>query len=115
MDKCLPFGASISCSHFQRFSDAIAHIVRFRVRITIGPINYLDDYLFLGITSIDCDNQVSVFLWVCEKIRFPVSEEKTEWSCTNLTFLGFLIDTIKQIVAIPTDKVQLAIDLIEGS
>ena len=25
VDKCLPFGASISCSHFQRFSDAIAH------------------------------------------------------------------------------------------
>ena len=23
VDKCLPFGASISCSHFQRFSDTI--------------------------------------------------------------------------------------------
>ena len=26
-DKCLPFGASISCSHFQRLSNAIKHIV----------------------------------------------------------------------------------------
>ena len=26
-DKCLPFGAAISCSHFQRFSNAIAHLV----------------------------------------------------------------------------------------
>ena len=28
VDKCLPFGASISCAHFQRVSDAIAHLVR---------------------------------------------------------------------------------------
>ena len=27
VDKCLPFGASISCSHFQHFSDAVAHIL----------------------------------------------------------------------------------------
>ena len=28
VDKCLPFGASISCSHFQRFSNAVKHIVQ---------------------------------------------------------------------------------------
>ena len=27
VDKCLPFGASISCAIFQAFSDAVAHIV----------------------------------------------------------------------------------------
>ena len=27
IDKCLPFGSSISCAHFQAFSNAIAHIV----------------------------------------------------------------------------------------
>ena len=26
--KCLPFGSSICCLHFQRFSDALKHIVR---------------------------------------------------------------------------------------
>ena len=28
IDKCLSFGASISCSHFQRMSNGIAHIVK---------------------------------------------------------------------------------------
>ena len=48
VDKCLPFGSSISCSHFQAFSDALAHIFEYlmgnnrRVRVT----NYLDDFLF---------------------------------------------------------------------
>ena len=26
-DKCLPFGAAISCALFQAFSDAVAHLV----------------------------------------------------------------------------------------
>ena len=45
VDKCLPFGSSISCSHFQRFSNAIAHLVQFRTKKPL--INYLDDYLFI--------------------------------------------------------------------
>ena len=46
IDKCLPFGAAISCAHFQAVSDAIAHIVKFLTRKT--PINYLDDFLFIA-------------------------------------------------------------------
>ena len=30
VDKCLPFGSSVSCSQFQTVSNAIAHIVAFR-------------------------------------------------------------------------------------
>ena len=32
VDKCLPFGASISCALFQRFSDALCHIVQFKTK-----------------------------------------------------------------------------------
>ena len=32
VDKCLPFGASISCALYQRISDAIAHLVRYKCR-----------------------------------------------------------------------------------
>ena len=45
VDKCLPFGASISCALFQAFSNALAHIVRHFTKKR--NINYLDDYLFL--------------------------------------------------------------------
>ena len=30
-NKYLPFGASISCSHFQRFSNALKHLLEFRI------------------------------------------------------------------------------------
>ena len=30
IEKCLPFGSSISCSHYQCFSNALRHIIEFR-------------------------------------------------------------------------------------
>ena len=30
VDKCMPFGSSISCAIFQRFSNAVAYLVKFR-------------------------------------------------------------------------------------
>ena len=45
-DKALPFGASISCSHYQRVSRAISHLVTYRTgKKTVG---YLDDYIFIA-------------------------------------------------------------------
>ena len=38
MDKCLPFGASISCTHFQRVSNAIAHIFNWRTKRLITTL-----------------------------------------------------------------------------
>ena len=71
VDKCLPFGASISCSHFQRFSNAVAFLVKRRTRKPL--INYLDDYFFAALTALLCNNQIQVFLDICESIRFPLS------------------------------------------
>ena len=112
VDKCLPFGASISCSHFQRFSNAVRHIVQFRTKKSV--VNYLDDYMFATLLKFLCNNQVKEFLQVCEIIAFPVSLEKTFWATTKLTFLGLLIDIINQWVMVPVEKVQKAVALIES-
>ena len=111
VDKCLPFGASISCAHFQRFSNAVKHIVEWRTNRSL--VNYLDDFLFAALMTLICYNQVREFLSVCEQINFPVSLEKTFWAATKLTFLGLLIDTINQCVCIPVEKVMEAKNLIE--
>ena len=110
VDKCMPFGAAISCSHFQRFSDAVAHIVKFFTKKE--NINYLDDFFFAALLKAVCDGQIKMFLKVCQTINFPVSMEKTFWGTTKLTFLGLLIDTVAQLVCIPTDKIEKAIDLL---
>ena len=112
VDKCLPFGASISCSHCQRFSNAVRHIVQFRTRKPL--VNYMDDFLFAALMKLVCNNQVVEFLQVCELISFPVSLEKTFWATTKLVFLGLMIDTINQCVCVPKDKVLKAVSMIDS-
>ena len=72
--------------------------------------NYLDDFLFTALIASMCDAQVEVFLSICEQIRFPVSLDKTVWSCQLLTFLGFLINTIEQKISVPLEKVEKAVE-----
>ena len=111
VDKAVPFGASISCAHFQAVSDAIAHLVEHRTGSR--PVNYLDDYFFAKLLKLLCDNQVRSFLQICAEINFPVSMEKTQWGTHVIVFLGLLIDTINQRVRIPADKIQNTISMID--
>ena len=110
IDKCMPFGASISCSHFQRFSNAVAHIVKFFTKK--DNLNYLDDFFFVQMLRAACNNQMEKFMEVCELINFPVSEEKTFWGTTKLSFLGLLIDTVAQLICVPVEKIEKARNLI---
>ena len=50
---------------------------------------------------------------MCEEISIPVVLEKTFWGTTLLVFLGLLLDTEKQLVCIPTDKIEKALGYIE--
>ena len=54
VDKCLPFGSSISCAIFQSFSDCVAHIVQYKNTTCQGKkvINYLDDFFLCCFTEI---------------------------------------------------------------
>ena len=98
VDKCLPFGASISCSHFQAVSDAIAHVVKFYTHKKVT--NYLDDFLFAAFLKMLCDRQVKKFIWVCKEINMPVNRDKTFWGTTSLTFLGGLSLHLNHLIAL---------------
>ena len=110
IEKCLPFGSSISCKIFQDFSDSIAFIVQ--KKAGKENINYLDDFLFIALLKQYCNEQVEMFLDICEQICFPVSMEKTVWAEQIIIFLGMMIDNINQVVCIPKRKVDKALYLI---
>ena len=111
IEKALSFGASISCSHSQRFSNSIAHITKVCTRKS--PVNYMDDFYFCAMMKKLCDWQLHIFLEICDYINFPVSLGKTYWGTQILAFLGLLINTISRMVGIPADKVERALYLIE--
>ena len=91
-EKNLPFGASISCSHFTRFSNSLRHLVETRLSTRYVITNYLDDFLFIDTTKQGADHLVRNFLEVCSLIKSPVSLDKTEWGSIRMTFLGILLD-----------------------
>ena len=74
VDKCLPFGASISCSHFQRFSNCVAFICFKKTGKRVN--NYVDDFFFTALLKALCNGQVYEFLNISEQINFPVVLEK---------------------------------------
>ena len=55
IEKCLPFGASISCAIFQAFSDALQFLIEHRLKVTNRITNYLNDYIFITLSKIYCD------------------------------------------------------------
>ena len=113
IDKCLPFGALISCAHFQEFSNAITHVVK--VKSGKDNINYLDNFMFIAMLKALCDGQVNLFTAICNRINFPVSLDKTFYSSTCMVFLGLLIDTVAQLVMIPGDKIEKGIELLTNA
>ena len=71
VDKCLPFGSSISCADFQRFSNSIAFVLRWYNKSNKKPLNYLDDFLFAALRKLICDQLISEFLQLCKIPKFP--------------------------------------------
>ena len=56
VDKCLPFGASISCAIFQAFSDALKFLAEHRSRVQrlLGGLSlHLNHLIALGMTIYD--------------------------------------------------------------
>ena len=102
IDKCLPFGSSISCAHFQLFSDALACIMEHKLKMRVT--NYLDDFLFIAESEEHCNDMLTQFLETCQEIGCPVSEEKTEPANEVMVFLGVLLDGKNHVLAIPKDK-----------
>ena len=115
VDKCLPFSSSISCSHFQHFSDALCHLIQWRLKLNNKRriTNYLDDFLFVAKTLERCNFMIQEFLKLCTDIRVPVSMEKTEWGSILTMFLGILLDGRNLILAIPEDKRLHAVNLLQ--
>ena len=114
VDKCLPFGASISCAHFQRFSNALKHLVEFLAGRKMIVTNYLDDFLFVEATRWSYNHLVRIFLVICQTINLPVSHEKTEWAAQQIIFLGVLLDGARLTLSVPMEKGEKALKLLRN-
>ena len=111
VDKCLPFGASISCALFQRFSNALKYLIQYKTAMD-SINNYLDDFLFVAATMIICNFMIQSFLDLCNELGVPIAIDKTEWASIRMIFLGILLDGEFMTFVIPEEKRVRAIDLV---
>ena len=113
VERNLPFGASISCSHFTKVSNCLSHIVRYLNDQQGLVVNYLDDFLFVSLDEQQCNVMVNRFIDMCRRINFPVALEKTEFASTDVIFLGILLDGVRHLLIIPEDKRIKALNMVE--
>ena len=112
MDKCLPFGASISCAIYQRFSNVLRHITETLLRLPRMIMNYLDDFFFAALMHWMCKCMMEKFMWVCAFINCPILQEKTEWPVERIIFLGMLLDGKGHMIVVPEEKHVKAVNIL---
>ena len=109
VDKALPMGASCSPAFFEMFSSFLDWVVRQEVG-SDKVIHYMDDFLFVGCADVSnklsCQRLVTGFERVCKKLGVPLAANKSVGPTSCLVFLGLEIDSIRQTVSIPSDKLE---------
>ena len=125
VDKCLPFGASISCSHCQHFCNVLKHILEYRINKNSAKFfnahlkeliefitNYLDDFLFIAFSVNKCNKMVAEFTKLCNELGVPIAHDKMELGAIQTTFLGMLLDGDRFLIMIPVEKQMHALDML---
>ncbi len=109
LQKTMPMGCSISCKYYERF----ASFLEWRTKKESGlnsTSHYCDDHMFCGRKGTgQCLLLMNTFKDICSKLNVPLCPEKEVLPCTCMVYLGFTIDTVRQWIIIPMDKIQEAI------
>ena len=105
-DTCLPFGLRSAPYLFNQYAEALAWILYNNYNLS-NLIHYLDDYFLAGPPGDPtCGLHLQRFLQVCLQLGAPIATQKIEGPTTIITFLGLELDSSKQQIRLPTDKLQ---------
>ena len=111
--KTLPQGAGSSCFIFERISTALQWILQ--TKIGIGQmVHYLDDFLFISNSQIANQKSLQIFKALCDDIRIPINNSKTEGPTRDLIFLGIRLNSTNFTASLPVQKVRQYTELMES-
>ena len=70
-------------------------------------LHYLDDFLTIGKANTDeCNRNLQLIKRTCEFLGVPLKLEKIEGPSSMLVYLGILLDTTKQEISLPQQKLE---------
>ena len=107
-DTCLPFGTRHGTQIFQCISNTV-HCMMCRDGFDV--INYVEDFVGSGTLSVTCG--AFHLLALLRRLGLDISERKLVAPRTKVTCLGLEIDTVKRKVAIPQDKMQRIVAMVQ--
>ena len=112
VDGMLPFGLRSAPKIFNAVADALEWCV---AKQGIRHIyHYLDDFIVLGSPgTAECGASLSILQRVCQELGVPLAPEKQDGPAAVLTFLGIEIDTIRQELRLPAEKLQRLLQMVD--
>ena len=105
LDQALPFGLRSAPKIFTAVADGLTWAIVCEGISNV--IHYLDDFFFCGpADSEECTAALHTALPLCERLGFPVAQEKVVDPATVITFLGIELDSVRQELRLPQDKLE---------
>ena len=109
LQKTLPMGCSISSQYYERFACFLEWRTKRESKLQ-STSHYCDDHMFCGRRGTGQYLFImNTFKSICDRLNVPLCQEKEVLPCTCMVYLGFTIDTVRQWILIPLDKIQDAI------
>ena len=110
LDKCLPFGLRSAPLIFTAVADALEWILRQHGIKYV--FHYMDDFMFIGKpASEECNEYLATAQGVFSRLGVPLEAAKLEGPTTCISVLGIEVDTIKQELRLPNEKLARLRDL----
>lgn len=105
IQKMLPQGCSISPAIFEKFATFLQYTVS-KYAQSKNLDHYLDDFFFAGKAgATDCIDLMNSFEYICDDMKIPINQDKSEGPTTTLVYLGLEIDSVNMVIRVPDDKI----------
>ena len=109
-DSRLPFGSRKSPAIFNRFTQAVARIMRHKGH---NIVVYLDDFWLCGPNFEACKAALDYLVSLLRTLGFQINWKKIIDPCQKLAFLRIMIDTVSGELSLKPDKLMELIDHIK--
>lgn len=111
IDGVLPFGLRSAPKVFNAVADAIEWCVAHEGVEFL--YHYLDDFAILGPPGSEaCKQGLLILKRICAELGIPLTPEKEDGPTTIMKLLGIIIDTVRQELRLPEEKLKRLLDLL---
>ena len=112
INSSMAFSSHSSCKIFEEFAVAMQWCME-QITQSKDLSHYLDDFIMIHRRFEKCLEYMNEMQHMCDRMGAPLSKKKTVGPVHIITFLGLLIDLIRQVIQIPKDKVDKAVILLQ--